>query len=159
MNYFDNINITDKIITVLGVSSNSDFVMSLRTFLAENGREDVSVITPDSNGFKTHKNQELDGQIFGVLSVNIFEKRICDVLKQTDDFCKLNDLEEDELIFPKSVANVVLNEKYDVLFIDDVDSPDKRFLARETAKILREGVDVYMINTDSQFIETFVKHR
>lgn len=162
MNYFDNLSLKDGNITVLGVDAESFFVKDLYDYLKSIGREDTKVCTPDKDGFTVHTEDEIkayseSGNIIGVVSAKLFEKRICDTIENYGAFCQISDLAGDELVYQRAIANAVLHDKYDTLFIDDVNSESLRFLARETAKILKSGVDVYMINTDSRFVETLIK--
>jgi len=162
MNYFDFLNFTDDCITVLGVDENSDFVNALKEF-TENK---ITINTPDvkfDKLFYVHSEEEIEdykskGLLIGVVDVNVLEKKICEVVENTDYFCSVNNLFDDELIYPLAFARVIENrEKYDILYINGVNSEGKRYLARELAKRLRNGMGIRLINTDSDYVETLVK--
>ena len=158
MNYFDFLELENKNVIVLGVDENSDFVKELKS-VAKN------VATPDTfdGRFKVHTEQEVEefhknGLIIGIIDVNIMEKRICDKVIGIEDFCKINNLFDDELIFPLALARVIESrEKYDILYINGIDNEGKRYIAREIAKRLRNGMKIKIINTDTGYVETLVK--
>ena len=188
MNYFDNLSLKGNI-TVLGAAESSDFVKSLESFAGA----ECTVKAPDrpiDGHFKVHSQEEIDRYraesiVFGVVDIDIMEKKVCDAVDGVEDFCRINDLFDDELIYPLTVARVVQNrEKYDILYINGVNSESKRFLARElakcfntalvnsggagnehTAELVRQmeslygksGMGIRMINTDSDYVETLVK--
>lgn len=160
MNYFDNLNCEQKKIVVLGVSDSSEFVKELRTRF---GDKEITAYDNGSGKFKVHTDKEIeayksDSMLIGVVDVNIAEKKICDVIDGAEDFCKINDLTDDELIFQKAVARVVEErEKYDLLYIDNVNSESKRLFARELAKCCSSKMGIRLINTDSNYVETLVK--
>lgn len=160
MDYFKNLTFEKGSITVFGASSDSKFVSELRKYL-NNANE---VITPDNDGiFTMHSSEKIaevksSGYLVGVVSINVMEKKICEAVAGSEIFCKINDTEDDELVYCGSLARAVdENEKYDIMFIDDVDSDAKRYLAREVAKCIKSDMSVRMIDTDSNFTEILVK--
>lgn len=162
MNYFDFLSFEQSCITVLGVDENSDFVNSLKAFTDNK----ITINTPDVNFdklFYVHSEEEIEeykskGLLIGIVDVNALEKKICDVVANYDYFCSVNNLFAEELIFPLAIARVIENrEKYDILYINGVNSEGKRYLARELAKRLRNGMGIRLINTDSNYVETLVK--
>jgi len=158
MNYFDFLNIKNKSITVFGADENSDFVKALKGVVS-------SVTIPDTFDGKLHLHTEAkieeykkNGLIIGIVDVNIMEKKISDSIIGIEEFCQINNLFADELIFPLALARVIENrEKYDILYINNVDGEGKRYIAREIAKRLRNGMLIKLINTDSNYVETLVK--
>lgn len=161
MNYFDNISVKSGSLTVLGVTADSRFVTALKKEL-EKRKEPIDLIVPDMH-FTVHSESEIEqfashGQIIGVVGVEILEKKICDVVENSAEFCKITDLCESKLMFTEALGKVVEeHEKYDIMYIDNVDTPQKRFLARELAKTIRGDMDIYMVDTDTDFVETLIK--
>ncbi len=158
MNYFDFLELENKNVTVLGTDENSDFVKSLKSVVSK-------VTAPDAadTKFKVHSEAEIEeykknGLVIGIVDINIMEKKISDSVIGVEEFCKINNLFADELIFPLALARVIENrEKCDILYINNVDCEGKRYLARELAKRLRNGMAIKLINTDSSYVETLVK--
>lgn len=177
MNYFDCLTFEKGVITVLGVDADSDFVKSLSGYLKSAGSvvvttEDIAsdndyiIYVPDkfSGGcFVMHTDLQVEQFcksrcIIGVVSVNVLEKKIGDVVVGAEKFAEYNDLTTEELIFPLALAKVIQgHEKYDFLYIDDVDNESKRYLARELAKRHKNGTCVRMINTDHPYVERLVE--
>jgi len=160
MNYFDGITFEKNNITVLGAQSDSCFVTALKDYFKE--KKDTNIYAPDDKVdkyFIVHTQEEInrylsDSYIIGVINIEVFEKRIADAVQGYEQLCEIADLSPEELVFPYAVAKAVLQrEKYDLLFIDDVNSASKRFLARELAKNIRNGIGIRIINTDNGDIE------
>lgn len=158
MKLFDGLSFEKKKITVLSAEKDSAFVTALGEYLKENGREECEISAPDTldgKYFIVHSDSEADlykkdSFIIGVINIDAMERRISDVVKGYEHLCYFADVSPDELVFPFILAKAVTErEKYDLLFIDGVNTVSKRFLARELAKNIRNGIGIRIINTDS----------
>ena len=175
MNYFDFLSFEKGEITVLGVDAKSDFVKSLADFLKTSGSvvvltdnaeadADYIIRVPDKANdakFVMHTQEEVDEfrksrYIIGMVDINILEKKICDKVIGADAFSDFTDLDKEELLYPLAVAKVIEgHEKYDFLYINEVNNEGKRYLARELAK-RHKNTCVRMINTDNPYVERLV---
>ncbi len=162
MNYFDRLEIKHNHITVLGAGEQSDFVQALKAFAGKTR----TVSAPDQSNdfrFRVHTEEQIaaykaSGFLIGVVQVDVLEKKICDAVDGANDFCAINNLFEDELIFPKALATVIQQrEQYDLLYIDGADSEGKRYLARELAKRFKNDMGIRMIEPANDFTETLVR--
>lgn len=173
MNYFDGIKFEKGVITVLGVSDTSDFVKALCDYIRPSGSvavtkeeipsdADYVIWTPDniSDGrFVMHTKRQIERFckskcIIGVVSVNVMEKKIADAVVGAESFAEYTDLTAEELLFPFALAKVTeMYEKYNFLYINDVNSESKRYLARDLAKRHKNGACIRMINTDYPYVE------
>lgn len=160
MNLFDGISFEKENIIVLGAEEDSVFVTDLKEYLKD--KKDINIFAPDiTDGkfFVVHSDEEIncyqnEGFIIGVINIDVCEKRIANVIKGYENLCEIADISPDELVFPYAVAKTVMQrEKYNLLFIDGVNSSSKRFLAREIAKNIRNGIGIRIINTDNDDIE------
>lgn len=160
MNYFDKLSCEQKKITVLGASEGSELVKELRILF---GDKEIIAYGGENGRLRVHTEEEIaaykaEGMLIGVVDVNIAEKKICEVIDGAEDFCNINDLTADELIFQRALARVIEErEKYDLLYINNVDSEAKRLFARELAKCCSSKMGIRLINTDSSYVETLVK--
>ena len=162
MNYFDHLEINQRLITVLGVNEQSDFALALKDFVGK----PKTVFVPDDltdYHFKVHTPEQIEefkaaGFLIGVVSIDVLEKKICDIVDGANDFCIINNLFEQELIYSSALARVIQErEQYDLLYIDGVDSEAKRFLARELAKCIKNGMGIRMIEPNDDFTEILVR--
>ncbi len=160
MKYFNGLTLKKGNITVLGAEKDSVFVTDLEDYLKD--KKDINIFAPDTTDgkfFVVHSEEEInryqnDGYIIGVINIDVCEKRIADAIKGYEHLCEIADISPDELVFPYAVAKTILQrEKYNLLFIDGVNSVSKRFLARELAKNIRNGMSIRIINTDNGDIE------
>ena len=179
MDYFNGLAFNKGVITVLGADKNSVIVSALVKHLEKSGTVAVSqnpdnlnkntdfvILAPDDTDgkfFITHSKEEINefeksDSIIGVVDISVMEKRIADVVKGYEHLCEIADISCNETAYPYVIAKAVAErEKYTLLFIDNIDSADKRFLARELAKHLRYGVGIRLINTDNGDIEILCK--
>lgn len=163
MNYFDYVDFKCKRVTVLGVNEKSDFVKALRAELE--GSAEVFVPDNANCGFKVHTDEEISrykayGMLIGVIDIGIAEKMPREVVENHIDFCEINDITDDELIYTVMLAKVITErERYDLLYINNVNSEAKRLFARETAKIcaVASSMVIKLINTDSGYVETLIR--
>lgn len=163
MNYFDYVDFNCKRITVLGVSGESDFVRALKAELQ--GRAEVFAPDNESRAFKVHTESEIaaykaEGMLIGVVDIGVAEKMPREVVENHIDFCKINDIIDDELIYTVMLAKVITErERYDLLYINNVNSEAKRLFARETAKKCAavSSMGIKLINTDSGYVETLIR--
>ena len=158
MNLFNELTLKKENITVLQAEQNSAFLCNLKEYIGDS----VCVTAPDILGdkfFLVHKPEEISaykekGFVIGIVNVDVFEKRICDVIKNYEDLCAITNVYSDELVYPFLIAKTIIErEKYDLLYIDGVNSESKRFLARELAKNIKNGMAIRIINTDSGDVE------
>lgn len=176
MNYFDYLTFEKGLITVLGADISSDFVKTLAEYLKNSGSvvvtdgataadADYVISVPESNSdkrFVMHSEEQLEKYrascyTIGIVSVNVLEKKIRDVVVGAEKFAEYNGLTTEELVYPLALAKVIEGvEKYDILYIDDVDGEGKRYLARELAKRHKNTKHVRMINTDNNYVERLV---
>ena len=161
MNLFDGVIFEKQNITVLGVEKNSAFLADLSEYINKNGNS-KNINAPDimdGNCFYVHSKEEADSYksnsfVIGIVNVDVFEKRICDVVKNYERLCEIANIASDELAYPFVIAKTIIQrENYDLLYIDGVNSVSKRFLARELAKNIRNGMGIRIINTDNCDVE------
>ena len=150
MKILDCFNIPKGKIAILGVKDDSSFVNLLLDELKEKGttaliydikepaRADYTLFIADQKNEKPlslHNELPEDMVKIGVVDVNIFEKKVSDMVENIEDFCLVADTNENQLIYLGMLSKAIKqSEKYDFMFIDGVDSVDKKYLARELAK-------------------------
>lgn len=161
MNLFDGVIFEKQNITVLGIEKNSAFLADLSEYINKNCNG-VNINAPDimdGKCFYVHSKDEADSYksnsfVIGIVNVDVFEKRICDVVKNYERLCEIANIASDELAYPFVIAKTIIQrENYDLLYIDGVNSVSKRFLARELAKNIRNGMGIRIINTDNCDVE------
>lgn len=176
MDCFYGVEFQKGIITVLGAEKNSDFTQRLADYLKKSGSvsfedeknsdTDYIINAPDTmngKGFIVHSEEEIcalekSSHIIGVVNIDIMEKKIADVVEGYEHICQIANIDCDELTYTSPVAKAILErERYSLLFIDGVNSGSKRFIARELGKILKNGIGIRLINTDSGDIEILCK--
>ncbi|MBR7132252.1 MAG: hypothetical protein IKD04_01825 [Clostridia bacterium] len=179
MDCFCGLSFEKGIITVLGAEKSSTFVVALTDYLKAYGTVSVAqrisdaeattdymVFAPDNNDgkyFVAHSEKEAEAFkeakcVIGVINIAVMEKKISEAVKGYQYLCDIADVDCDELVYPYAIAKTVSErEKYNLLYIDGVNSESKRFLARELAKLLRYGVGIRLINTDNGDIEILCK--
>lgn len=150
MKILDCFNIQKGKIAVLGAKEDSPFVKLLIgelkekgscafiSDLSEEGSADYNLYLADQKNEKLlaiHSDIPEDIAKIGVVDVNIFEKKVSDMVENIEDFCLVADTNENQLIYLGMLSKAIKqSEKYDFMFIDGVDSVDKKYLARELAK-------------------------
>ncbi len=178
MNYFENVTFKKGVITVLGTNAESDFVKALETYLKNSGTVEVTtdkdctvnadyvILAPDApkgKEFIFHTQEEISlykskGFVIGYISVDLIEKEIAQVVDRAEAFARVSKLYVTELMFPRALARGISeNEKYDLLYIDDVYGEGKRYFARDITRYITYGAGVRMLNTDSDYVEELVK--
>ena len=179
MNYFENITFQKGVITVLGIKIESEFVTALKNYLEKSGTvtlttdknctsdmADYVVLAPDApkdKEFIFHSKEDIElysskGFIIGYISVDLIEKEIAQVVNGAEAFAEVSKLYVTELMFPRALARGISeNEKYDLLYIDDVYGEGKRYFARDITRYITYGAGVRMLNTDSDYVEELVK--
>ncbi len=179
MNYFENITFPKGVITVLGTKADSVFVTALADELKKSGTVQVTtdkgctadaadyvILAPDcpkGKEFIFHRAEDIEnylakGFVIGYLSVDLIEKEISTVVDGAEDFAALSKLYVTELMFPRALARAITeNEKYNLLYIDDVYGEGKRYFARDITRYVTYGAGVRMLNTDSNYVEELVK--
>ena len=174
MDYFYDIEFKKGVVTVFGVEKDSEFILSLKNHLETLGTVAVSgdinatldtdylIIAPDENKnkkFIVHTEEVIArskerGITFGVVSVEAQLKDIEDSVIGADDFCAIANMAKGDLVYPLAIAKVIKErEKYDMLYIDDISKPYRRFTAREISRRITYGAGVRIINTDSDYVE------
>lgn len=159
MNLFDELIFKNKNITVCGANENSEFVLNLKKHFEKSDNIVFAPDTMENKFFAVHSKEEIShykgkGFVIGIVNIEVFEKPICDVVKNYNDLCDIVNVESCELVYPFAVAKTIIErEKYDLLYIDGVNTVSKRFLAREFAKLIRNGMGIRIINTDSNYTE------
>ena len=92
------------------------------------------------------------------LVFDLIEKEIAQVVDRAEAFAEVSKLYVTELMFPRALARGISeNEKYDLLYIDDVYGEGKRYFARDITRYITYGAGVRMLNTDSDYVEELVK--
>ena len=176
MNYFCGLEFEKGTITVLGAERKSDFTQELADYLKGSGtvsfigdknlNTDYIINAPDDMNdkkFIVHSEKEISAledskHIIGVINIDVMEQKIADAIEGYEHLCEIANIESDELAYPYPISKAILNrEKYSLMFIDGVNSASKRFLARELAKLIRNGTGIRLINTDSGSIEILCK--
>ena len=178
MKYFENITFEKGIITVLGTKADSVFVSALADYLKNSGTVEVTtdkdcksyadyvILAPDApkgKEFIFHSEEEIGiykskGFVIGYISVDLIEKEIAQVVDRAEAFAEVSKLYVTELMFPRALARAISeNEKYDLLYIDDVYGEGKRYFARDITRYITYGAGVRMLNTDSDYVEELVK--
>ena len=178
MNYFENITFQKGVITVLGIKAESEFVTALKNYLKNSGTvavttdkdcksdADYVILAPDApkgKEFIFHNKEDIGlykskGFVIGYISVDLIEKEISTVVDGAEAFADVSKLYVTELMFPRALARGISeNEKYDLLYIDDVYGEGKRYFARDITRYITYGAGVRMLNTDSDYVEELVK--
>lgn len=179
MKYFENITFQKGVITVLGIAAESVFVSALADYLKKSGTvavtndknckadsADYVILAPDKpkgKEFIFHSSEEIvlyksKGFVIGYISVDLIEKEISAVVDGAEAFADLSKLYVTELMFPRALARAISeNEKYNLLYIDDVYGEGKRYFARDITRYITYGAGVRMLNTDSDYVEELVK--
>lgn len=179
MNYFENITFQKGVITVLGIKAESEFVTALKNYLKKSGTvmvttdkscigdmADFVILAPDTpkgKEFIFHNKEDIGlykskGFVIGYISVDLIEKEISTVVDGAEAFAEISKLYVTELMFPRALARGISeNEKYDLLYIDDVYGEGKRYFARDITRYITYGAGVRMLNTDSDYVEELVK--
>ena len=114
MNLFDGIIFEKQNITVLGIEKNSAFLADLSEYINKNGNS-VNINAPDimdGNCFYVHSKEEADSYksnsfVIGIVNVDVFEKRICDVVKNYERLCEIANIASDELAYPFVIAKAI----------------------------------------------------
>lgn len=152
MKILDCFNIENGKITVFGAKDNSPFIKLLLEELKEKGTTaliydmgaqsdaDYTFYLADQKSEKplcVHKDFPENTLKIGVIDGVIFEKKIADMVENSEEFCKIADTNENQLIYPLLLSKFIKeSEKFDFMFIDSVSSADKKYFARELAKYL-----------------------
>ena len=129
MKILDCFNIQKGKIAVLGAKEDSPFVKLLVGELKEKG----------SCAFISDLSEEGSADYNLYLADQKNEKLLAihsDIpVENIEDFCLVADTNENQLIYLGMLSKAIKqSEKYDFMFIDGVDSVDKKYLARELAK-------------------------
>ena len=152
MKILDCFNIEKGKTAVFGAKENSPFIKILLEELKEKGTTaliyemsaqsdaDYTFYLADQKSQKplsVHTDIPEDMVKIGVITADVFEKKVADSVENIEKFCEIADTNENQLIYPVLLSKFIKeSEKFDFMFIDSVSSADKKYFARELAKYL-----------------------